>query len=216
MYLEESEKLWEYQPTERESDAIVDATAFALRTHGELKTFLVREYFEAHRNGDSTFLESVQPGEVRDSEEPQTRGGSEVTGPDIYCGGIWMREADFHVQFDLQALVKKAKVQYPRKKRAPDLPEMPPSEETRLATFRRLVALYCDVNAFDLDGLRAELRRTNVESEFRDALRRAGEGDLIDRKDYERWTREDFDTDPQFRSSLRQIYRYLFEDGEHP
>src|SRR3546814_983848 len=79
---------------------------------------------------------------------------------------------------------------------------------------KQRLANYCNVNAFDLAGLKEDLHgQDNVELNaiFRAQLREAIDAGILSTEDYERLTGEDFDTDDDLRDLLHGIFAYLYE-----
>jgi hypothetical protein len=81
------------------------------------------------------------------------------------------------------------------------------------------LACYCNVNAFDLAGLRENLQdpeNNDINVIFRAELREAIEVGSLNVEDYVGLTGEDFDADEDLRDLLRGIFAYLYEGGTHP
>lgn len=81
------------------------------------------------------------------------------------------------------------------------------------------LAGYCNVNAFDLAGLKENLQdpdNADINAIFRAELREAIDGAALNVQEYEDLTGEDFDTDEDMRDLLRGIFAYLYEGAAHP
>lgn len=78
---------------------------------------------------------------------------------------------------------------------------------------------YCNVNAFDLIALKANLElpdNAGFRETFRAELTEAIETDALPRVEYEKLTDDEFDDDDAYKAYLRGIRGYLFEGAPHP
>jgi hypothetical protein len=73
--------------------------------------------------------------------------------------------------------------------------------------FKRTISIYADVNNFDLRELRILLNKENDSSyyySFKELFEEAINGHLS-RDEYERLTRNDFDTDEEYHKHLKEV-----------
>lgn len=78
---------------------------------------------------------------------------------------------------------------------------------------------YCNVNAFDLIALKANLDRdgnADIREIFRGELDEIIDTDILPRAEYERMTDEEFEDDTEYKNHLLGIRGFLFEGAPHP
>jgi hypothetical protein len=84
---------------------------------------------------------------------------------------------------------------------------------------RSRLKTYCDVNAFDLIALKANLEKPeNAEfrEKFQAELEEAVDGDTLTKEEYEALTGDEFEDDEAYDDFLTAVEVFLFEDGPHP
>lgn len=78
---------------------------------------------------------------------------------------------------------------------------------------------YCNVNAFDLIALKANLDRDDnfeIRELFRSELDEVIDTDILPRAEYERMTDDEFEDDTDYKNYLQGIRGFLFEGASHP
>ncbi|AVO37295.1 hypothetical protein [Pukyongiella litopenaei] len=89
----------------------------------------------------------------------------------------------------------------------------------KLEILKRRLRNYCNVNAFDLIALKANLDapgNAEIRDIFRAELEDAIASDVLPQAEYEKLTAEEFEDDAEYRDNLRGIHAYLFEGAPHP
>lgn len=86
-------------------------------------------------------------------------------------------------------------------------------------TVARMVKLYCNVNFFNLDGLRKQVQKErwlSLNPSFKDDLEKVISEQMFHPDEYRRLTEDEYETAEEVAEHLKAIFDFVYNDGPHP